>query len=106
MSSMRKFRPFYDEGKIGIEDHTHYILVKNKKEADFFINIINSDLGLFLQKMFTIDFWDPKTIARYNNAFPYSKIKISEENIDTEEKMYKHFHLTREEIEYLKNSIS
>ena len=56
--------------------------------------------------MFTIDFWDPKTIARYNNAFPYSKIKISEENIDTEEKMYKHFHLTREEIEYLKNSIS
>ena len=35
MSSMRKFRPFYDEGKIGIEDHTHYILVKNKKKLIF-----------------------------------------------------------------------
>jgi hypothetical protein len=111
ISGFREFRPKYDEGKYGIGNHVHYLLVNNEKEANFFINILNSDLGKFLQKMHTTDFWEqPKQIFsakcyKGNVIEPFSKIKIDDVELKTDENIYKYFELTLTEIAYIKKQI-
>jgi len=104
MSAVRQFRPFYDDGNIGIGDHVHYILVKNKNEADFLISIINSKLSTFLQKIFSTTFWDGKD-SHWNNPYPISKIKLYNKVLENDTEIYKHFNLTQEEIDYIENAV-
>jgi hypothetical protein len=104
MSGVRKLRPFYDKGELGIGGHVHYILVKNKQEADFLIAVINSKLMTFLQKMFTTTFWDGDS-SHWNTTYPISKIKIDDKQLNSDKDVYKYFNLNKEEIDYIESHI-
>ena len=100
MSAVRQLRPVYDKGEIGIGDHVHYILVNNKKQAQFMIDIINSKIMVFLQKIYTSTIWDGKD-SHWNNPYPISKILVDDISLKSDQEIYKHFNLTQEEIDYI-----
>ena len=104
MCDTRPIRAMYDKGNIGIAGHIHYILVDNKKQANFFINIVNSNLIQFLSKLYSFDVIrkDGKT-ARWQNAYPLTKILIDDVILQSDEDIYDYFNLSKEEINLIKN---
>lgn len=105
MSSVRKPRPIFDSGNLGIGGHVHYIPVKNKMEGDFLISVINSKLGTFLQKIFCTGFWDGDS-SYWNNPFPISKIKIDDKKLNGDRDVFDYFSLTPEEVDYINQELS
>lgn len=104
MSAVRKLRPIYDKGEIGIGDHVHYILVNNEKEANFLISILNSKLGTFLQKIFCTGFWDGDS-SYWNSTYPIKKIRIDEAVLKSDKDIYEYFDLTPAEIKYIESQL-
>jgi len=100
MSSVRIPRAIYDDGNIGIGDHVHYILVNNKEEGEFLTSVINSKLGIFLQKIFVTTFWDGES-SHWNNPYPISKLKIDNRKFESDIEIYDYFGLSKEEREYI-----
>jgi hypothetical protein len=106
-SYMRQFRPFFDNGELGIGNNVHYLLINSEAEANFFIAIINSELGTFLHKLFALDIWDTKfkCTLKWNTILPFSKIQIDNKELKTDDDIYRYFDLTQEEIRYIKTQI-
>jgi len=103
MSAVGKFRPMYDEST-GIGDHVHYILVNSKKQADFLISIINSRLGMFLQKTHCTSDW--KGDYAFSNVwYPFSRILLDDVNLKSDKDVYSYFNLTEEQIKYIESEV-
>jgi len=95
----------YDDGKLGIGDHVHYVLVNNENEANFLLFILQSNVMIFLQRIFSTDIWVGNLPKRWNNPYPISMIKIDDKELKTNIDVYRHFNLTQEEIDYIESQI-
>jgi hypothetical protein len=102
MSNVRMPRPVFDPGKLGIAGHVSYIVVKNKKEGEFFIQLIKSKLMKFLYQIYATDHLRSDGYgARWQNNYPLTKIKLSEDELKNDKDVYKHFNLSKDEIDYI-----
>lgn len=107
IAGVKEFRAIYDSGEIGISDHIHYILVRNEKEGNFMVAIINSKLMNFIcNRVYATDMIrkDGKP-ARWQNPYPISRIKIDNVLLDNENDVYQYFNLTQKEIDLIENAI-
>jgi len=101
------FRPYIDNGEIGIGDHVHYILLNNIEECEFFVSVINSKICKWLQSV-TLHNWnrDKNTWQSWNNAEILRKIEVLSLGYKTDQELYKHFNLTQEEIDYIEERVN
>ena len=100
------FRPYIDNGELGIGDHVHYILLNNIKECEFFVSIVNSKICKWLQSI-TLQNWnhDKNTWQSWNNAEILRKIEVLSLGYKTDQELYQHFNLSAEEIDYIEESL-
>ena len=105
MSATGPLMPMYDSGNLGIGDHIHYILVDNKEQADFMSSIINSKLGIFLQK--THCNWNWKGMSTFANvSYPFSRISLDITTLESDDDVYRYFNLNSKEIKHIEESIN
>jgi hypothetical protein len=97
MSRSGYLRPFYDDGITGVGSDCFCYVVKDKKEADYVINLIKSKLYTFY---ININKWSGFHHLTVLQDLPYIEIKDI-----TDEKIYKYFNLTEDEINLIENII-
>jgi hypothetical protein len=101
-SDTRKFEAFYDDGKLGIGDHIHYILVKSESEGIFLVNFCNSKLCSFFQGIFSNGIWSTEQWDKWNSPAPLKQLKIhAAEFIKSDYDFYQFYGLTSDEINFV-----
>jgi len=110
MSDNRDFRPFIDEGKLGIEDHVHYAIFEDIAAAEWFVELVNSRLSRFLQWAFC-EGYDAANGKHgheaWNSAIPFKMLRLSDERIEgnVDEYFYKFYSLSSREIDYIEKRV-
>lgn len=91
--------PTFCEGGYNLSDSMFYININNKHEFDNFNSIVNSNIFNFIKKIFFED-------DGFSSIKTFDKIGGLDLNYSwTDEKLYKYFNLTTEEIELIENAI-
>jgi hypothetical protein len=100
------FRPIIDEGKLGIGDHVHYLIVNNLRQASWFSKFVTSRLSRWLQFVFS-EQWNEKTGKNYswNYPRPLTRIEIRETGEETDAEFYGLYGLTQEEIDHIEATV-
>jgi hypothetical protein len=108
LSDNRAFRPYIDEGKLGIGDHVHYAIFDKLSEAQWFVNFVNSRLSRFLQWIFCEDYNATAGChgsEPWNSMIPFLMTPFGHGAILNDEDLYGHFGLTPEEIAYVESTV-
>ena len=100
------FRPIIDEGKLGIGDHVHYLIVDNLRQASWFSKFVTSRLSRWLQFVFS-EQWNEKAGKNYswNYPRPLTRIEIRETGEKTDTDFYSLYGLTQEEIDHIEATV-
>jgi len=92
--------PFYDDGTLGTAQDTYWIEVTSKKEADYIIALLNSNLYKFVVAVCK---WGGfRTYHQLVSWLPYPKGLRAD---FTDADLYEHFGLTQEEIELIERTV-
>ena len=94
MSESGYLNPFYDNGINGVGGHCFSVIVKDEKEGNYIIKLLNSKLYRFYIE---INKWSGFHHRKVLQDLPYIKL---DENFNDND-IYKYFKLTNEEIEFL-----
>lgn len=87
-------KPFYDDGKFGLNSHSLAIFVNDEEEAKLIINYLNSDFVKFIEKIMPTSGF-ATGMAKFINYLP----KVNSSNY------YKELNLTKEEIDYIESHV-
>lgn len=92
------FKPFYDDGNIGTTEVCQYVLVQDQTHADQLLSYLNSKLYKFL---INTGKWSGFLNGKIISSLPRLPNKVW-----TDTKIYKHFNLTQEEIDYIEENVN
>lgn len=98
MSESGYLKPFYDDGVIGVGGHCFACLVKDKKEGEYIIKLLNSNIYKFYIE---VNKWSGFHNKEVMKDLPYIKIKDDFNNND----IYNYFKLAPNEIKFIENNI-
>jgi hypothetical protein len=91
--------PFYDNGTLGTSQESHVMIVNTKKEANYIIRLLNSNLYKFLvQVQKTSGFNDIKML----NTLPYPE-GLNDKFSD--EELYSYFDLSQKEVDLIEELV-